>query len=319
MRTLATKRGLALTEDGFTRGQEKIPCPTEEEVYSTLGLCWIPPELREDHGELQAARDRTLPELVQLGDLKGDLHTHSDWSDGTGTLSAMAEAAMSLGYEYLVISDHTHSLGVAKGLDLDQLHKQRAEIERLNAKFLDIRILQGAEVEVRSDGSLDYPDDCLADLDIVIAAVHSGLRQDQQGLTERAVRAMRHPHVDILAHPSGRIPGRREASNINLDTVLRVAVETGTILEVNAHRLDLDDAHVSRAIRLGVPLAVVSDAHHTAALDTIRYAVATARRGWAGPRHVVNTLPLKQIVDLLSRNKAARRAALASVLPQTRP
>ena len=306
LRELAQQKGLSLSENGFKRGEEQILCRTEEQVYATLGLPWIPPELREDRGEVQAAEAGALPGLLELGHIRGDLHSHTTWSDGTGTLAEMAEAAMARGYEYLVISDHTHSLGVARGLNVPELRAQNAEITRLNAEFSGFRLLHGAEVEVRADGALDYPDDVLEELDIVIASVHSGQRQDKDVITARAVRAMRNPHVDILAHPSGRVPGHRDASKTDLDAVLQVAAETGTILEVNAHRLDLDDVHARQALSLGVPLSIVSDAHHVAALDTIVYAVATARRGWVEPQNVVNTLSLAALLDLLARKKTTR-------------
>ena len=306
LRELAQQKGLILSENGFKRGEEEILCRSEEQVYATLDLPWIPPELREDRGEVQAAQAGALPRLLEPGDIRGDLHSHTTWSDGTATLAKMAEAAIARGYEYLVISDHTHGLGVANGLNVHELRAQGAEIKRLNAEFSGFRLLHGAEVEVRADGALDYPDDVLEELDIVVASAHTAQRQNKDAMTARAVRAMRNPHVDILAHPSGRVPGHREASNVDLDTVLQVAAETGTILEVNAHRLDLDDVHARRAISLGVPLSIVSDAHHVAALDTIVYAVATARRGWVEPQHVVNTLSLAAFLDLLARKKAAR-------------
>ena len=221
---------------------------------------------------------------------------------------------MALGYEYLVISDHTHGLGIAAGLDVDQLRKQRTEINRLNTKFSGFRLLRGAEVEVHADGTLDYPDAVLEGLDFVVASIHTGLRQDRETITGRAVQALRHPHVDVLAHPSGRLPGHREASDIDLEVVLQVAAETGTMLEVNAHRLDLDDVHVRRAVELGVPLSIVSDAHSVTTLETISYAVATARRGWAEPRHVVNTLPLETLLDLLTHKNEERGVFLANLL-----
>jgi len=305
LRGLALDQGLSLSEYGFKRGEQEILCPSEEDVYRTLGLPWIPPELREDRGELQAAQEGKLPTLVQLSDLRGDLHAHTDWSDGAATLAEMAQAAQKLGYEYLVISDHTQGLGIANGLDVTKLRQQRAEIEELNRQFSGFRLLQGAEVEIRSDGTLDYPDEVLQELDVVIASVHSGLRQDREVITARMIRAMRNPHVDILGHPSGRILGHREATNVDLDRILQVAAETGTILEVNAvpNRLDLDDVHVRQAIRLGVMLSIDSDAHSTAGLEAIKYGVATARRGWAEARHVVNTLPLKQFLALLAHRK----------------
>ena len=257
LRALAQGQGLSLSELGFKRdGGGEVPCPQEEEVYRTLGLAWIPPELREDRGELQAGQDGALPSLVERAGILGDLHVHTSWSDAAATPQEMAEAAQALGYAYLVISDHTHGLGVANGLDVERLRQQRREIDALNEHYSDFCLLQGAEVEIRGDGSLDLPDNVLKELDIVIASVHSGLRQDKETITARVVGAMRDPHVDVIGHPSGRLLGRREASQVELDRVLHVAAETGTVLEINAmpKRLDLDDVRVRRAVELGVDL-----------------------------------------------------------------
>ena len=307
LRALAQKQGLSLSEYGFKRGEEEILCRTEEEVYAALGLPWIPPELREDRGEVQAAQAGKLPRLVQQQDIRGDLHAHTDWSDAAATLEEMAAAARKLGYEYLVISDHTHSLGVANGLDAGRLREQRAAIARLNEGVSGFRLLQGAEVEIRADGTLDFPDEVLAELDVVIASVHSGLRQDKETITDRVVRAMHNPHVDVLGHPSGRLLGQREATQVDLDHLLQVAAETGTILEVNAtpNRLDLDDVHIHQAIELGVRVAINSDAHSTDGLAVMSYGVAEARRGWAEARHVVNTFPLSQLLRRLAHKELA--------------
>jgi DNA polymerase (family 10) len=309
LRALAQKKGLSLSEYGFKRGEEEILCRTEEEVYHALGLPWIAPELREDRGEVQAAQAGTLPKLIQLKDIRGDLHAHSDWSDAAATLDEMATAARALGYQYLVISDHTQSLGVANGLDARRLHEQRVEIDKLNERFSEFRLLQGAEVEIHADGSLDFPDEVLAGLDVVIASVHSALRQDRETITNRVVRAMRNPHVDILGHPSGRLLGQREATHVDLDRVLQVAAETGTILEVNAtpNRLDLDDVHIRQAIEQGVGLAINSDAHSTDGLENMFYGVAAARRGWAEARHVLNVLPLPEVLRRLAQKEPGVR------------
>jgi len=301
LRELALKQGLSLSEYGFKRDGEEILCPREEDVYHTLGLEWIPPELRENRGEIEAAGRGQLPKLVELEDIQGDLHVHTNWSDGAASLEEMARAARARGYRYLVISDHTKSLGVARGLTPERLRQQRAEIERLNATFSDFRVLQGAEVEIKADGSLDFPDEVLAELDVVVASVHSGLRQERERITARLVSAMRNPHVDIIGHPSGRILGQREASAVDMDELLRVAAETGTCLEVNAQpvRLDLDDVHIRRAIEMGVKLAINSDAHSVGGLDVMRYGVATARRGWAEAKDVINTRPLEELLRLI--------------------
>jgi DNA polymerase (family 10) len=306
LRTLALKKGLSLSEYGIKRGEQEVLCPAEEDVYHALDLAWIPPELREDRGELQAAQQDALPKLVQWEDIRGDLHAHSNWSDAAAPLSDMADAAQGLGYEYLVISDHTHGLGVANGLDVSRLRQQRVEIERLNKGFSGFRLLQGAEVEIRGDGALDYPDEVLQELDVVIASIHTGLRQDKETITARVVRAMLNPYVHIIGHPSGRLLGQREATYVDLDRVLQVAAETGTVLEVNAmpNRLDLDDVHIRWAVQLGVALCINSDAHSTGGLEVMEYGVATARRGWAEARHIVNALPLEQLLDLLAGKEA---------------
>jgi DNA polymerase (family 10) len=305
LRGLAQGQGLSLSEYGFKRGQEEIICTEEEEVYGALGLPWIPPELREDRGEIEAAQGGTLPELIELADIQGDLHIHTDWSDGAFSLAQMAEAARARGYRYAVISDHSHGLGVAGGLTVERLREQRAEMDRLNEeqRTSDFRLLQGAEVEIRADGSLDFPDEMLAELDVVVASLHSGLRQERERITARLISAMRNPHVDIIGHPLGRIIGQREESAVDIDAVLEVAAETGTIMEVNAHpaRLDLDDVHIRRAVEMGVRLAINSDAHNVEGLTVMAYGVATARRGWAEARDVVNTLPLDELLKLVAK------------------
>ncbi len=309
VRTLAQKKGLSLSEYGFKRGDQEILCAAEEEVYRALDLPWIPPELREDLGELRAAQQGKLPELVQRSDIRGDLHVHTNWSDAVATISEMAGAAQRLGYEYLVISDHTHGLGVANGLDVDRLRQQRAEIEELNQRLAGLRLLHGAEVEIRGDGALDYPDEVLQEIDVVIASVHSGLRQDRETITHRIVRAMRSPFVDVIGHPSGRLLGQREATSADLGLVLQVAAESGTLLEVNAspNRLDLDDVHIRRAIQLGAELCINSDAHSIEGLDAMEYGVATARRGWAQAQHIANAWPLPKLLDRLARKRAAAK------------
>jgi len=304
LRELSLDQGLSLSEYGFKRDGEEILCADEESVYNTLGLPWIPPELRENRGEIEAARQGKLPKLIELSDIKGDLHVHTSWSDGAASIAEMAEAAQARGYRYAVISDHTQSLGVARGLTPERLREQRAEINRLNEQFADFRLLQGTEVEIKADGSLDLPDEVLSELDVVVASIHSGLRQERERITSRLVSAMRNPHVDVIGHPLGRILGQREATAVDMDMVMKVALETGTILEVNAipNRLDLDDAHIRRAVGMGVRLAINSDAHNTAGLAAMEYGVATARRGWAEAKDVVNTLSLNELLELI-RNK----------------
>jgi DNA polymerase (family 10) len=298
VREIAQKQGLSLSEYGFKRQDgSEILCPEEEQVYQTLGLPWIPPEMREDRGEIQAALAGTLPTLVEWDDIQGDLHAHTNWSDGVATLAEMAEAARARGYRYLVISDHTQSLGVASGLNPERLREQRAEIDDLNAQWDDFTLLQGCELEIKADGSLDFPDEILAGLDFVVASVHTSLRQDRQQITERVMNALHTPYVDVIGHPSGRILGQREESAVDLDAVIEEAARTGTALEVNSipSRLDLDDVHVRRARELGVKVAVDSDAHHPDGLDSLSFGLATARRGWATAADVLNTMNLDEI------------------------
>jgi DNA polymerase (family 10) len=298
IRELAQKQGLSLSEYGFKRQDgSEILCPEEEKAYETLGLPWIPPELREDRGEIQAAAAGELPGLVEWGDVQGDLHAHTDWSDGAGSLAEMAEAAQSRGYRYLVISDHTQSLGIAGGLTPERLRAQRTEIDALNEQWDGFALLQGCELEIKADGSLDYSDQVLAELDFVVASVHTSLRQDPAQITQRVIGALNNPYVDVIGHPSGRILGQREESAVDLDAVIRAAAETGTALEVNSipARLDLDDVHVRRARELGVRIAINSDAHHPGGLDSLSYGLATARRGWATAVGVLNTLTLDEL------------------------
>jgi len=301
LRELSLDQGLSLSEYGFKRNGEEILCADEESVYRTLGLPWIPPELRENRGEIEAARQGKLPKLIELSDIKGDLHVHTSWSDGVGSMAEMAEAARARGYQYAVISDHTQSLGVARGLTPERLREQRAEINHLNEQCGDFRLLQGAEVEIKADGGLDLPDEVLSELDVVVASIHSGLRQERERITSRLVSAMRNPHVDVVGHPLGHIIGQREASAVDMDRVLAVALETGTILEVNSipDRLDLDDAHIRRAVEMGVKLAVNSDAHNAEGLAAMEYGVATARRGWAEAKDVVNVLAWNELLKLI--------------------
>jgi DNA polymerase (family 10) len=299
IREIAQKQNLSLSEYGFKReaGGELL-CPDEADVYETLGLPWIEPELREDRGEIQAALEGRLPEVVAWDDILGDLHAHTDWSDGAGTLEEMALAARSKGYRYLVISDHTQSLGIANGLTPERLRAQRAEIDALNEQWDDFGLLQGCELEIKADGSLDFSDDVLAELDFVVASVHTSLRQDRAQITQRVMNALHNVYVDVIGHPSGRILGQREASAVDLDAIIEAAAGTGTALEVNSipNRLDLDDVHVRRALDLGVRIAINSDAHHPGGLDSLPYGLATARRGWATVPAVLNTLALDELL-----------------------
>lgn len=304
LRGLAQDSGLSLSEYGFKRDGEDILCPEEEDVYRTLGLPWIPPELREDRGEIEAAQAGQLPALITESDILGDLHVHTNWSDGSASVEEMAEAARNKGYRYLLISDHSKGLGIARGLSVERLREQQRKIQRLNSRYGDFRLLRGIELEIRGDGSLDFPDEILEELDLVIASVHSGLRQPTEQITARLVGAMKNPYVDIIGHPLGRILGQREESAVDVQALLEAAAETGTALEVNSIplRLDLDDIHIRRATQMGIRLAIGSDAHNPDSFDSIAFGVATARRGWAEPQHILNTLTADNLLQQRKRN-----------------
>ncbi|MCD5401585.1 PHP domain-containing protein, partial [candidate division NPL-UPA2 bacterium] len=274
----------------------------EEDVYATLDLPYIPPELREERGEIEAAREGRLPQLVELRDIKGDFHVHSQWSDGSESIPELAETARKMGYQYLAICDHSPSLGVAGGLSVEERRRQIEEIRRINKGLKDFRVLAGAEVDIRSDGRLDYEDELLKGLDLVIAALHSGFKQDERTITRRLVKAMESKFVHIIAHPSGRLLQEREPYPVDMETLIREARRTGTCLELNAFpaRLDLNDIHCRQAREAGVMIALGTDAHHQGQLKTMPYGLATARRGWLEKKDILNFLSLK---DLLKRLK----------------
>ncbi len=311
LRSLVQDRGWKLSEYGlFDETGQRVASRTEQEIYACLGMDWIPPELRENRGEIQAALEHRLPQLVELSHIRGDLHVHTDWSDGHDSLERMVQAAIARGYEYIVISDHSPSLTVAKGLAVERLREQRRRIDELNERYAPFRILQGAEVNIHPNGSLDYPDDVLAELDVVIASVHSAFDLPEARMTERVIRALSNPHVDLLGHPTGRLLNTRLPYEIDLDAVLDAAAEFGVAIEVNGQpdRLDLPDIWVQRAIQRGILIACTSDAHSTRQLDNMRWSVATARRGWAEARHVLNTRPLAELLQWLRRHRTAPHA-----------
>ncbi len=300
LRGLALDRGFSLSEYGLKREDgTEILCATEEEVYAALGLPFIPPELREDRGEIEAALENGLPDLVELQDLRGDLQFHTTWSDGQQSLLTMAQAARSYGLEYALVTDHSHSLHIAHGISADDVRRQRAEIDEVNRKLGSFRLLAGIEVEVRADGALDFPDEVLAELDLVVAALHTGLRGDRERVTARMLAAIRNPHVDVIAHPTGRVIGEREGADLDMEAIFRAAAESGTALEINAYpkRLDLCDAHARRAIELGVKLAISSDTHDVNHFAVLPFGVATARRGWATTADVINTWPVRRLLQ----------------------
>ena len=299
LRELALEKGFSLSEYSLKREDgTEILCAEEEEVYQRLGLRWIPPELREDAGEIEAALEDSLPKLVRLEEIRGDLHMHTTWSDGRLSVEQMVQAARAHGYEYIVITDHSPGLGIVGGLDVERLQKQRAEILTVNAKYDDITVLQGAEVEIRADGTLAYPDEVLALLDVVIASLHTGLRQPREQVTKRLLAAIHNPHVHIVGHPTGRLLLRREGADLDMEAILKAAAETGTALEINAspERLDLDPVYVRQALEMGCLLVVNTDAHHADDLDNMRYGVWQARRGWAEAEDILNTRPLEALL-----------------------
>jgi DNA polymerase (family 10) len=291
LRQHAARRGLSVSERGVLGSDGTLTTHAEEDdVYAALGLAPIPPELREDRGEIEAALAGVLPRLVEHGDLVGDLHVHSDWSDGRETIAAMAAAARERGYAYLGISDHSQSLRMAGGLEPDRVRRQWELIDQLNARDDGIRILKATEVDILTDGRIDFDDDLLAGFDWVTASLHSGFSQDARRLTERVLAAIESPHVDAIGHPTGRMLGRREAAPLDLDRVLEAAARTGTFLEINSQprRLDLNEAMAREALRGGVRLVIGSDAHGAAGLDLVRLGVAVARRAGAGPADIGN-------------------------------
>ncbi len=294
LREAAVRAGLKVSEHGIEHVETGVVdrAAEETEVYERLGLPWIPPELRENRGELAAARGGGLPELVELAQIRGDLHAHTDWSDGKATLEAMVNAAIGRGYSYLAITDHSPAVGFGMGLDAGRL---RAQIERVRTLAAELEpaftLLVGCEVDILKDGSLDYSDELLAELDVVVASVHAGHRLSEADQTKRVCEAMRNPHMHILGHPTGRMIGVREPRPLDIEQVVATAIETGTVLEVSAqpNRLDLRDSHVRLAVQAGARLSIDTDAHSTEALGYMPFGVMNARRGWAPPELVVNT------------------------------
>lgn len=311
LREMALKKGLSLNEhafrpmvDGEPTSEGEILADSEEKVYEVLDLPYISPRLRQDQGELEAAQEERLPDLVQLQDIIGDLQMHTTWSDGKVSVLEMAQAAQAKGYRYIAITDHSASLGIANGLTVERLWEQAEEIRQANEEMgPDFRILHGTEMEIKADGTLDFPDDVLAQLDFVAASLHVSLSQGREQVTERALAAIDNPHVDMLAHPTGRLLPDRVGADLDIERILMAASRTGTIVEINAHprRLDLRDIHVRRAVQLGVKLAIDTDAHSPAELDLMHFGVATAQRGWATAADVVNTWPLPKLLDYLKK------------------
>ncbi len=303
----AAGRDCRLTGREVIAEGRKIPVKDEREIFSLLGLPYIPPELREDTGEIEAALAGRLPVLVDLPDIKGDLHLHSSWSDGINTIEELVQAALERGYSYLAITDHSKSLAIANGLTWERLQAQWKEIERLRIEYAPFKILKGLEVDILKDGGLDYDDTVLEQLDLVIASIHTGFKQEPEVLTERLTAAINNPYVDIVAHPTGRILGKRSPYSFDLDRVISIAAETGTILEINSSpdRLDLNAENARLAKEKGVTIAINTDAHDTARLEEMKFGVMTARRGWLEKQEVLNTYPPEQLMGFLRERREA--------------
>ncbi len=298
LRKIAMERGLKVNEYGVFKGEKRIAGKTEEEVYKILRMDWIPPEMREDQGEIELAIKGRLPQIVGYNDIKGDLHCHSSWTGGENTIEEMAKRAIELGYLYIGIADHTKFLRIENGLDEKQLMEQRKEIDELNNKIKGIKILQGCEANILDDGSIDITNEALARLDFVIAGIHSGFKMNEKKITQRIIKAMENPHVDIISHPTGRILKRRAEYNVNIDEMIEAAKRTGTILEINSYpeRLDLNDVNIYRAKRLGVKMVINTDAHHREHMKSMCFGIAQARRGWAEEKDIINTGTLKELI-----------------------
>jgi len=312
LRTRMQKNGLKLSEYGITDAAtgrlEKFA--TEEAFYARLGMQYIPPEIREDRGEIELAVKNAIPELVKRSDIQGDLHVHTNWSDGAASLESMAQAAKEVGYSYLAITDHSGGLGIAGGLNEDRLLKQQQVIRQLNKQLEGIRLLSGTEVNILADGRLDLSDEILSRLDVVVASVHSSLNQNEGKMTKRIMKALENPHVDILAHPTCRLIGKREPIAVNLEAIFSAAAEYRKVLEINSmpDRLDLQDISIYRARELGVMLAINTDAHRPEHYDLMRFGISMARRGWCRPSSILNSRPLEEILSFLKRGDIHRFA-----------
>jgi DNA polymerase (family 10) len=293
LRTISVKAGYKLNEYGlFRRGDDElIASETEEKIYKTLGMQWIPPELRENRGEIEAAIEKKLPELVEFSEIKGDLHCHSKWSEGTATIKEVAEKARSLGLSYVVITDHSKSLGIAHGLDEERLRDQSKEIDAINKEFDGFTVLKGIECDVKADGNMDLPDSSLKELDFVVASIHSGFKNDEETLTNRMISAIHNDYVSVIGHPTGRIIQKRKPYPLNLDRVFEEAARQHVMMEINAYpeRLDLDDVSSRKAMEAGVVMSIGTDAHALNQMEFLPLGVSVARRGWLTAKDVANT------------------------------
>jgi DNA polymerase (family X) len=307
LRELALSKKLSLSDRGFLQQDgAEILCAREEDVYEILGLPWIPPELREDRGEVEAALKGRLPRLIELSDLKADLHMHSNWSDGRYSIKEMAEAALERGFTIMAVTDHSGGLGITGGVSADRVLDQRKEVEAVQKELGDaILLLHGMEVEIRADGTLDYPDEVLAQLDLVIASLHVSLRQPRPQITQRMLNTINNPHVDIIGHPTGRLIPDREGADLDMDAVFAAAAEKGVCMEISAHplRLDLEDIYARRAAELGILISINTDAHSPEDMDKIHFGIANAKRGWLEPKHVINTWESERLLSWLKSRR----------------
>ncbi|MBU1122286.1 MAG: DNA polymerase/3'-5' exonuclease PolX [Candidatus Omnitrophota bacterium] len=307
LRQLAIKKGYKINEYGvfLTKGQEQkyIVGKTEEEIFSLMKMAYIVPELREDRGEIEAAQKNKLPKLVQIKDIRGDLHLHSKYSDGTSSIEELAEKATELGYQYLAISDHSQSLKVARGLSVESVYEKIDEIKKVSKKFKNLKIFMGTEVDILSDGSLDYPNKLLAEFDVVVAAIHSGFKQPRAQITNRLLSACRNKYVNIIAHPTGVLWGTRDPYDFDMDEVFKVARDNDVALEINCHpqRLDLNDINAMKAKTNGVKFAIGTDAHMTGQLFAMNLGVAVARRAWLAKEDIINCMSLPAMLKWLKK------------------
>ncbi|MDD4363313.1 MAG: DNA polymerase/3'-5' exonuclease PolX [Atribacterota bacterium] len=307
LREMAVRKGFKINEYGLFQisDDKKIAGREESDIYHKLGLAYIMPELREDRGELEAGLNNNLPDLINASDIKGDLHIHSMDSDGVNTIEEIVNAAKEMGYQYIAITDHTQSLQIAGGLKEERLEEQIYKIDKINHEQNDVFVLKGAEVDIKNDGSLDLPDEVLKKLDLVIAAIHTGLKQEKEQIMKRLSAAMQNPYVNILAHPTGRIIGFREPYELDLQKLIQLAADTNTVLEINSspERMDLNDINVKNAKKLNIKFAINTDAHQIKNLKNITNGISVARRGWLEKKDIINTLPLQYLLTILNKKK----------------
>jgi DNA polymerase (family 10) len=305
LRKIALDKGYKLSEYGLFQGETPVAAATEEAVYAKLGLAWIPPELREDRGEIDAALAGKLPELIGYQDLKGDLHVHSNWNGGKEPIREIAAAAREMGYEYVGISDHTKFLKIEHGLDEARLRQRNREIDAINLELrqagVNFTVLKGCEANIMADGSIDIDDEVLAEMDYVIAGVHSQFKMPREEMTQRLLTAMANPHVDIISHPTGRLLKKRDEYDLSLDKIFEAARATGTVMEINAYpeRLDLNDLNIHICKSLGIKMVINTDTHQVDQLRLMRFGIAQARRGWAEKEDIINAWPVEKLLKML--------------------